>query len=142
MHRFARFFILVGILLFAAGAADAQIDARMLRQPDVSATEVAFVYGGDIWVVSKEGGVAHRLSTPAGEESFPRFSPDGQQMAFTGNYDGNQDIFVMPTSGGLPTRVTHHPDPAAYTTTSATLVTDAITRPTSTPQTRTGDAPT
>ena len=111
MHRFARFFILVGILLFAAGAADAQIDARLLRQPDVSATEVAFVYGGDIWVVSKEGGVAHRLSTPAGEESFPRFSPDGQQIAFTGNYDGNQDIFVMPTSGGLPTRVTHHPDP-------------------------------
>jgi len=102
---------MVGILLLAAGAADAQIDARLLRQPDVSSTEIAFVYGGDIWVVSKEGGVAHRLSTPAGEESFPRFSPDGQQIAFTGNYDGNQDIFVMPTSGGLPTRVTHHPDP-------------------------------
>jgi tricorn protease len=111
MHRFVRFYVLVGILLLAAGAADAQIDARLLRQPDVSATEVAFVYGGDIWVVSKDGGVAQRLSTPAGEESFPRFSPDGQQIAFTGNYDGNQDIFVMPTKGGLPTRVTHHPDP-------------------------------
>ena len=111
MHRFVRFAVLIGVLLFAAGAADAQIDARLLRQPDVSATEVAFVYGGDIWVVSKEGGVAHRLSTPMGEESFPRFSPDGQRIAFTGNYDGNQDIFVMPTKGGLPTRLTHHPDP-------------------------------
>jgi len=111
MYRFSRFLVLVGVLLLTTGAADAQIDARLLRQPDVSATEVAFVYGGDIWVVSKEGGVAHRLSTPMGEESFPRFSPDGQQIAFTGNYDGNRDIFVMPTKGGLPTRLTHHPDP-------------------------------
>jgi tricorn protease len=111
MYRFSRFLVLVGVLLLATGAADAQIDARLLRQPDVSVTEVAFVYGGDIWVVSKEGGVAHRLSTPMGEESFPRFSPDGQQIAFTGNYDGNRDIFVMPTKGGLPTRLTHHPDP-------------------------------
>ena len=109
MHRFVRFAVLTGVLVFAAGAADAQIDARLLRQPDVSAAEVAFVYGGDIWVVSKEGGLAHRLSTPMGEESFPRFSPDGQQIAFTGNYDGNQDIFVMPAKGGLPTRLTHHP---------------------------------
>ena len=111
MHRFVRFFVLAGVLLLSTGAADAQIDARLLRQPDVSATDVAFVYGGDIWVVSKEGGVAHRLSTPMGEESFPRFSPDGQWIAFTGNYDGNQDVFVMPTKGGLPTRLTHHPDP-------------------------------
>jgi tricorn protease len=101
----------VGILLLAVGAADAQIDARLLRQPDVSATEIAFVYAGDIWVVSKQGGIAQRLSTPKGEESFPRFSPDGRQIAFTGNYDGNQDVFVMPTRGGLPTRLTHHPDP-------------------------------
>jgi tricorn protease len=111
MHRSVRIFVLVGILSCLAGAADAQIDARLLRQPDVSATEIAFVYGGDIWVVSKEGGVAFRLSTPMGEESFPRFSPDGQQIAFTGNYDGNEDVFVMPTKGGLPKRLTHHPDP-------------------------------
>ena len=111
MHRSVRSAVIVGILLLAVGTADAQIDARLLRQPDVSSTEIAFVYGGDIWVVSKEGGVAQRLSTPMGEESFPRFSPDGQQIAFTGNYDGNQDIFVMPAKGGLPTRLTHHPDP-------------------------------
>jgi tricorn protease len=111
MHNIVRSVVLVGVLLLVAGAADAQIDARLLRQPDVSATEIAFVYGGDIWVVAKEGGVAHRLSTPAGSESFPRFSPDGDQIAFTGNYDGNQDIYVMPADGGVPTRITHHPDP-------------------------------
>ncbi len=69
------------------------------------------MYGGDIWIVAKEGGVAQRLSTPAGEESFPRFSPDGTRIGFTGNYDGNQDIYVIPVGGGVPTRVTHHPDP-------------------------------
>jgi len=111
MHKLVHGAVIFGVLLLAAGAANAQIDARLLRQPDVSATEIAFVYGGDIWVVSKEGGVANHLSTPMGEESFPRFSPDGQRIAFTGNYDGNQDIYVMPTKGGLPTRLTHHPDP-------------------------------
>jgi len=111
MHNIVRSIACVGVLPLVAGTADAQIDARLLRQPDVSATEIAFVYGGDIWVVAKEGGVAHRLSTPAGEESFPRFSPDGRQIAFTGNYDGNRDIYVMPADGGVPTRITHHPDP-------------------------------
>ena len=97
--------------LFAAAAlpARAQIDARMLRYPDVSATHISFVYAGDIWVAPKEGGVASRLSSPAGEESFPRFSPDGTQIAFSGNYDGNTHIYVMPTRGGTPERITHHP---------------------------------
>jgi len=65
-----------------------QIDARALRQPDVSATQIAFVFAGDVWVVPKAGGVANRLSSPRGEESFPRFSPDGKLIAFTGDYDG------------------------------------------------------
>ena len=85
------------------------IDARMLRYPDVSADSIVFVYAGDVWVASKEGGTAHRLSTPAGEERHPRFSPDGSMIAFSGNYDGNTDIYVLPTEGGVPTRVTHHP---------------------------------
>ncbi|MGV8039229.1 MAG: PDZ domain-containing protein [Thermoanaerobaculaceae bacterium] len=95
----------------AASAATAAIDARLLRYPAVSATQIAFVYAGDIWLVPKEGGVAQRLSTPRGEESFPRFSPDGAQLAYSANYDGNLDIYVVPTGGGLPTRVTYHPDP-------------------------------
>ena len=112
MHTFVRSVVAAwgAFCLFGTVVAEAQIDARLLRQPDVSATEIAFVYGGDIWIVDKDGGVANRLSTPKGEESFPRFSPDGASIAFTGNYDGNSDIYVMPVGGGLPTRLTHHPD--------------------------------
>ena len=87
----------------------AQVDGRMLRYPDVSATEISFVYAGDIWVVPKTGGVAEHLSSPPGEETFPRFSPDGSRIAFSGNYDGNTDIYVIPAGGGRITRVTHHP---------------------------------
>jgi tricorn protease len=87
------------------------IDARMMRYPDVSATQIAFVYAGDIWVAPKSGGAAMRLSSPKGEESFPRFSPDGSLIAFSGNYDGNTDIYVVPAAGGLPKRLTYHGDP-------------------------------
>jgi tricorn protease len=87
------------------------VNARMLRYPDVSATQIAFVYAGDIWVAPKTGGEAMRLSSPKGEETFPRFSPDGSQLAFSGNYDGNVDIYVVPSAGGLPKRLTYHGDP-------------------------------
>ncbi|HRI16204.1 MAG TPA: PDZ domain-containing protein [Verrucomicrobiota bacterium] len=84
------------------------IDARMMRFPDVSATQIAFVYAGDIWVAPKTGGVATRLSSPQGEETFPRFSPDGAWIAFSGNYDGNTDLYIIPATGGIPRRITHH----------------------------------
>ena len=87
------------------------VNARMLRYPDVSATQITFVYAGDIWVAPKSGGPAMRLSSPKGEESFPRFSPDGSEIAFSGNYDGNMDIYVVPAGGGLPRRLTYHGDP-------------------------------
>jgi len=112
--------VLVSALaLTAAFAADKEtsgekvtrIDARMMRQPDVSAKQIAFVYAGDIWVAPKKGGVATRLSSPQGEESFPRFSPDGTQIAFSGNYDGNLDIYLIPVTGGVPKRLTHHGAP-------------------------------
>jgi tricorn protease len=96
-------------LLGAATPAAAQIDARLFRYPDVSAKQIVFVYGNDVWVVPRTGGVAQRLTTPPGEEMFPRFSPDGSRIAFTGDYDGNEDVYVMPVGGGLPVRVTHHP---------------------------------
>ncbi|PKL86986.1 MAG: peptidase S41 [Ignavibacteriae bacterium HGW-Ignavibacteriae-2] len=86
----------------------AQIDARMLRYPDVSETQITFVYAGDIWIVDKTGGTALKLSSPKGEEMFPRFSPDGKQIAFSGNYDGNLDIYTIPTVGGIPKRITSH----------------------------------
>ncbi|MGE0455105.1 MAG: PDZ domain-containing protein [Vicinamibacteria bacterium] len=101
--------VAVLLALGAAAPAGAQIDARMLRHPAVSRTQVAFVYAGDVWLVPKAGGVAHRLSTPAGEEAFPRFSPDGSRLAYSADYDGNTDVYVIAAAGGLPTRVTHHP---------------------------------
>ncbi len=85
-----------------------QVDGRMLRYPDVSQSHICFVYAGDIWVVDKAGGLAYILSSPKGEESFPRFSPDGSQIAFSGNYDGNSDIYVIPAMGGSLKRLTHH----------------------------------
>jgi tricorn protease len=106
------------ILLFAgmlcAGinstTAVGNVDARLLRDPAVSQTQIAFVYAGDIWVVPKTGGTAMRLSSPPGEESSPRFSPDGSRIAFTGNYDGNSDIYLIGSMGGPVRRVTHHPE--------------------------------
>lgn len=95
-------------LFLFASFSQAQISARMFRYPDVSATQIAFTYAGDIWIVSKEGGTAHKLSSPEGEETFARFSPDGTQIAFTANYDGNDDIYVLPTTGGTVQRLTYH----------------------------------
>jgi len=83
-------------------------DAGLMQMPTVSRTQIAFVYAGDIWVVGKGGGTAVRLSSPRGEETFPRFSPDGKEIAFTGNYDGNEDLYIMPVGGGEARRVTHH----------------------------------
>ncbi len=98
------------VLSTAALAADPppRIDARILQTPAVSATQIAFVYAGDIWIAPKAGGDAVRLSTPRGTEQFPRFSPDGTRIAFTGNYDGDTDLYSIPASGGEPLRLTHH----------------------------------
>lgn len=102
--------LLSSALVAAASiSAWAQVDARLMRYPDVSATQIVFTYANDLWLVPKAGGVAQRLSTPKGEESFARFSPDGKELAFSGNYDGNLDVYVLPTTGGIPARVTHHP---------------------------------
>ena len=84
-------------------------DAAMLQFPDVSATDIVFVFGNDLWLVSREGGIARPVAGPAGRESFPKFSPDGKTIAFVGNYEGNRDVYTIPAAGGLATRVTHHP---------------------------------
>jgi tricorn protease len=87
--------------------AQAQISAKLFRYADVSDTRIAFVYGGDIWVVPKTGGTAVQVTHSPGEESWPRFSPDGSEIAYTASYNGNQDVYVVSASGGLPTRVTY-----------------------------------
>ncbi len=83
--------------------------AGMLRWPDVSATHITFSYANDLWTVSREGGRAVPLSSPMGQETYPRFSDDGKTIAFVGNYDGGRDLYTLPADGGEPTRVSHHP---------------------------------
>jgi tricorn protease len=99
-------------VLFTSGViaivATAQIDAGLFRFPDVSSTQIVFTYANDLWVIPKEGGTAIKLSSPAGVESYPRFSPDGKNIAFSGNYDGNSDVYVLPVAGGVPLRLTSH----------------------------------
>ena len=85
-----------------------QIDAGLFRYPDVSQSQIVFTYANDLWIVPKEGGTALKLSSPPGVEIFPKFSPDGKTIAFTGNYDGNADVYTIPVSGGLPMRITYH----------------------------------
>lgn len=95
-------------ILLCLNSLEAQINARLLRFPDVSENQIVFTYANDIWLVSKDGGTATRVSSPNGEESFAKFSPNGNEIAFTANYDGNNDIYVMPVTGGIPKRLTSH----------------------------------
>ena len=92
----------------------------LIQTPSLSKTQIAFVYGGDIWIVSREGGEAHRLVTNRDLSTGPTvigrdlstgpiFSPDGSMVAFSGNYDSNIDIYVVPSAGGEPRRLTYHP---------------------------------
>ena len=83
----------------------------LLQHPTLSATQIAFVYGGDLWSVSRSGGVAQRLTAGIGTVSRPAFSPDGSEIAFTGNYNGNSDVYLIPAGGGEPKRLTYHPSP-------------------------------
>ena len=102
--------ILSVVIVVGAGAAFAQpSDHLMLQRPTVSQTQIVFVHAGDLWSVPRQGGAAHRLTTGPGVETSPLFSPDGTKLAFTGEYDGNVDVFVMPAAGGVPKRLTWHP---------------------------------
>ena len=83
-------------------------ESRLMRFPDIHGDKIAFMYGGDIWVVSSAGGVARRVTTHPGRELFPKFSPDGNWIAFTGQYDGNFNVYVMPAEGGQPKQLTFY----------------------------------
>jgi tricorn protease len=81
----------------------------LLQKPALSGGEIAFVYAGDLWIVGRDGGAARRLTSGAGVETNPHFSPDGTEIAFTGEYDGNVDVYLVPAVGGVPRRLTWHP---------------------------------
>jgi len=111
MMRALRFALLAAGLL-APATAHAQpnpTDTRMLSMPAVSAKNIAFVYAEDLWVADGDGKNPKRLTSDIGVESNPVFSPDGQTIAFSAQYDGNTDVYTIPTTGGAVTRLTSHP---------------------------------
>ena len=95
-------------LLFAGGAVAAEAEeARLLRFPATNGRDVVFTYAGDLYRVPITGGEATRLTSHVGTEMFARFSPDGEQIAFTAQYDGNTEVYLMPKTGGEPERLTY-----------------------------------
>jgi tricorn protease len=112
-------FILLALTAIAVSSAPvtaAPEEARLLRFPAIHGEQIVFTYAGDLYTVSASGGTARRLTSHPGFEMFPRFSPDGTQIAFTGQYDGNTEVFVVPSTGGEPKRLTY----------SATLARDEV----------------
>ncbi|MGH9361276.1 MAG: S41 family peptidase, partial [Thermoanaerobaculia bacterium] len=105
---------LLAALLLAPLALAAQeaspAETRLLRYPDVHRDTIAFVYAGDVWTVPAAGGTARRLTSHPGEELFPKFSPDGQTIAFTGQYGGTRQVFTIPVAGGAPRQLTFYND--------------------------------
>jgi hypothetical protein len=83
---------------------------RLLRFPDIHKNKIAFVYAGDIWVVDSEGGTARQLTSYKGIEIFPKFSPDGEWIAFSGEYSGNRQVYVISVNGGMPKQLTYYND--------------------------------
>jgi len=105
-YSFSLILLLTGNLpLILAGGIDTK-DTKLLSQPAISMNHIAFVYAGDLWIVGIDGKNARRLTSDDGVESNPVFSPDGRLIAFSAQYDGNTDVYVIPAEGGVPKRLT------------------------------------
>src|ERR1700734_3066917 len=98
--------VLVLTCISTVGAAP--LDRVLLDHPAMSQTQIVFEYGGELWSVPRTGGQAHVLASGMDLLAQPIFSPDGSQIAFTGTYDNNTDVYVIPASGGQPRRLTYH----------------------------------
>lgn len=107
MRRFTLSLVL--LLVFTASVLADTPRPYLFQHPSVSASRIAFAWGGQIWTVAREGGDAQRLVAGSGRLSDPLFSPDGSMVAFSGDYDGNVDVYVVPANGGQPRRLTWHP---------------------------------
>ena len=105
------FALAIGLAAGLAHSAPDVKDTRLVSQPAVSAKNIAFVYDEDLWMANLDGSSPKRLTTDAGVESNPCFSPDGNWLAFSAQYDGNTDVYLLPISGGAPKRLTTHPSP-------------------------------
>ena len=103
--------LFIGSLLLVSACVAAQ-GTRLLRQPAISSNQIAFEYGGDIWVTPKSGGEAKRITSTAAVEGNPHFSPDGKWLAFSSNRSGIAQVYVVPAQGGSPTQLTWYPAPS------------------------------
>jgi tricorn protease len=97
---------LVCVLIFISPAA---AQTKLLRFPDIHGDKVVFTYAGDLWTAATSGGMATRLTAHPGLELFAKFSPDGKWIAFTGQYDGDEQVYVIPATGGIPKQLTFYP---------------------------------
>ena len=91
------------------GAPTLSAQTKLLRFPDIHDNRIVFTYGGDLWMVAATGGTATRLTAHPGVEVFAKFSPDGKSIAFTGQYDGDEQVYVIPSGGGEPKQLTFYP---------------------------------
>jgi tricorn protease len=106
---FRRLTLGFGATLLLLSAAQASAQTRLLRFPDIHGDRVVFTYAGDLWSAPATGGMAARLTAHPGLEMFARFSPDGRWIAFTGQYDGDEQVYVIPSTGGVPRQLTFYP---------------------------------
>ena len=103
-----KWLVLAVVICSSQAFAQEMQEGRLMRFPDIYKDKVAFVYGGDLWLASTSGGVARRITSHPGRELFPKFSPDGKWIAFTGQYDGNFNVYVIPSDGGQPKQLTFY----------------------------------
>ncbi|TAK60715.1 MAG: protease [Bacteroidetes bacterium] len=102
-------YFLAIVALFSTSVLAQGDEARLLRFPAIYGNQIVFSYAGDLYTVAASGGVARKLTNDEGYEMFARFSPDGKWLAFTGQYDGNTEVYLMPSGGGIPKRLTFTP---------------------------------
>ena len=106
----------LGAVCALVAASPAAAQSKLLRFPDIHGDRVVFTHGGDLWVAPAAGGTATRLTSHPGLELFAKFSPDGKWLAFTGQYDGDEQVYVMPSTGGEPRQLTFYPARGPLTT--------------------------
>jgi tricorn protease len=108
-----RLLLVLLLALACTGSSQEMPEGRLMRFPDIYKDKIVFMYGGDLWLASTAGGDARRITSDPGRELFPKFSPDGKWIAFTGQYDGNFNVYVMPAQGGQPRQLTFYQGAAA-----------------------------
>ncbi len=113
MSRAVKFLLLTFFLVVPLGISADLPEGRLMRFADIYKDKIVFSYAGDLWLVASSGGEARRITTDPGLELFPKFSPDGKWIAFTAQYDGNFNVYVMPADGGDPKQLTFEPDPVS-----------------------------